>query len=268
MRKFESGEFEFTVKPVKPSQERAVDPVPLHLMLPKDRTPEEQAERDEENTVRARRRAVRQVRYLCKALGADHLATLTSREVIDDLSKIKKVFDRFRRSVADRFPNWRYVCAYEKQERGAWHLHLAVKGRQDVNFLRRCWYRALGGTGDEKGQESPGACNVRGPRRRWGADGAKWRAARLASYIAKYIGKELDDREQRSGAKSYWVSRGIATPEPVRVWLPARTVLDAIQDAVKVAVAHGVREAWSVWLSQDQMCLQVSGRWWEPEIPF
>jgi hypothetical protein len=37
-----------------------------------------------------------------------------------------------------------YVAVLERQQRGALHPHLAVKGFQDVRLLRRCWYKIVG----------------------------------------------------------------------------------------------------------------------------
>lgn len=64
-----------------------------------------------------------------------------------DIGQLKRDFDAFRRLVTARYPDWKYVAAREKQDRGAWHLHLAVQGRQDLNYLRTCWYKVLGCVG-------------------------------------------------------------------------------------------------------------------------
>jgi hypothetical protein len=63
---------------------------------------------------------------------------------------------RLRRALSRSGCSMPYVAVLERQQRGALHPHLAVKGFQDVRLLRRCWYKIVG-----NGQ---GQVNVRGPR--------------------------------------------------------------------------------------------------------
>jgi len=37
-----------------------------------------------------------------------------------------------------------YAAVLECQKRGAIYPHLAVRGFQDIRFLRRCWYKIVG----------------------------------------------------------------------------------------------------------------------------
>lgn len=76
-----------------------------------------------------------------------------------------------------------FVAIRERPERGAFHLHVAVCGRQDIKYLRRCWYIALGASPDAEGDQTPGAVNVKGPSKRWGGQGYQWRADKLAGYL-------------------------------------------------------------------------------------
>ena len=46
---------------------------------------------------------------------------------------------KFIRLVHTYFPEWLYVCVMERQERGAIHFHLGVKGYQGVDLLRSLW---------------------------------------------------------------------------------------------------------------------------------
>jgi hypothetical protein len=94
----------------------------------------------------------------------------------------------------------------EYQKRGAIHLHIAVKGFQDVRLLRRCWYKVVG-----NGQ---GQVNVKGPRP--GSSPVK-----LARYLSKYIGKDLDAHPREAGENRYFCSLGINVPtERYEVVLP------------------------------------------------
>jgi hypothetical protein len=90
-----------------------------------------------------------------------------------------------------------YVAVLERQQRGALHPHLAVKGFQDVRLLRRCWYKIVG-----NGQ---GQVNVRGPR-------AGSSPVKLARYISKYISKDFDNMPRDFEEHRYFCSLGLHVP--------------------------------------------------------
>lgn len=120
---------------------------------------------------------------------------------------------RFARSAGRLLGHY---CGVIELKNGGYHLHVAVKGWQPLVAMRRLWYRSLGGTGDERGQDTPGSLNVK----MFGARGGRGVAAprAIAGYIAKYIGKD-------AGAlppcrKAYFTSRGIAAPEVRRFVMP------------------------------------------------
>ncbi|MFP3354636.1 hypothetical protein R0K04_25115, partial [Pseudoalteromonas sp. SIMBA_153] len=62
---------------------------------------------------------------------------------MQDKARAKRDFDRFRRRVS-RVADFHYVAVLERQERGAWHVHIAVKGRQNYRVLRRIWLSVVG----------------------------------------------------------------------------------------------------------------------------
>ncbi len=70
--------------------------------------------------------------------------TLTYRENVTDYKQTCSDLSRFVRKVKRELPGWVYVAIPEKQKRGAWHWHMAVIGRQDVNLLRECWRAVVG----------------------------------------------------------------------------------------------------------------------------
>lgn len=213
----------------------------------------------EKNHARACRRAKQSVRWRIKGQSLDHMLTLTIRENLTDRSALKAAWSRFLRLFQERNGgnDWPYVATVETQERGALHLHVAVKGRQDVHKIRGLWWRALGarvswskGVPTCEGSETPGNIDMRGPRNR----GSKWRARTLASYLAKYIGKEVD--AVGKSERKYWAPTGWVCPKRV-VYLKADTLLDAlIETADYFEAAAGF---WgSPWRSPDWSCLWVS----------
>ncbi|WP_435526467.1 hypothetical protein [Janthinobacterium kumbetense] len=115
------------------------------------------------------------------------------------------------------------------------HFHVAVAGRQMYALLRSIWQSILGRgpNGEQMGQ-------VRDPHRfGFGVTGAH----KIASYIAKYCGKEMQCRALDQ--KRYFRSRGIVVPE-VDVWrVPFCTnMLSAAQVAFQALSGHHVY-AWS-----------------------
>lgn len=202
-----------------------------------------------ENKARAIRRAKQQVRFQVKAITADHLLTLTYRTKDDapmgDLGRLKVDWKRFCRLVREGLPasekfrahpgldSWKFVAIREKQDNGAYHLHVAVSGRQDINYLRRCWYVAAGGSQDDSGADTVGAVNVRGPSKRFGKPTYNWRPDKLAGYMTKYLYKTFDDIEEK-GSKRYWVGRHNDKFEVIKFWLSAQTYSDAVRETFRI----------------------------------
>jgi len=202
-------------------------------MQPKPRAARGESENREASEEFAARRARKTVRHRCKAIGADRLVTLTYRENMMDRARALKDFDRFRRRLS-KAQAFHYVAVMEQQQRGAIHFHIAVRGRQCYALLRSIWQSVLGQ--DEEGRQR-GQVNVRDPHRfGFGQTGHH----KLASYIAKYCGKQMDVRDLNE--KRYFCSRGIVIPEVERWRLPGVTnMLDACLAAYDAATGHSLR---------------------------
>lgn len=187
-----------------------------------------ESENREANEDDAGRRAKKNVRHCCKAIGADRMVTLTYRENMTDREQALKHWKAFCRRLG-RVKDFHYVAVIEEQERGALHFHVAVSGRQSYALLRSIWQSILGT--DVEGRQM-GQVNVRDPHRfGFGMKGAH----KLASYIAKYCGKEMNSRDLNQ--KRYFRSRGVVVPE-VEVWrLGCTNMLDACKAAF--AAVHG-----------------------------
>lgn len=225
------------------------------LDLPRGvRTDEEQAERDAENRQRASKRARQNVRHLVKSVWADHMLTFSYRDNVGDRERVASDWKEFVRLFRVRYSEWRYVAVLERQERGAFHIHVAVDGKQDIRWLLRCWLLAIGQPAEDVsawlvggvklGEGSFGAVNVQGPRRRWGGTGKQWKRNQLAGYLTKYIGKEFEDADKH--AKKYWHSRNVERPIVQRFWLSAATFAEAVAEAHDLIYFSGVT-ALSMW---------------------
>lgn len=197
---------------------------------------------DRERRMRSVRRAKQSMKRRVYALCPDRMLTLTKRGKFADIDAAWAAWSRFER-ICSRFfgERWKYVVVPEQHSDGTYHLHVALKGFFDVGMLRRFWYRALGGTGRETGEQTPGSVNIAPVR-----VGGRTRL-RIASYLRKYMGKDL--AACAAGRRSFAASRGLV---PVRIarW---REPIHLGRDAVSVvtrrirALVGNVTLEWFEW---------------------
>lgn len=266
LTKFKNGGFELAVtNPITPHHQFQ-EPYPVRPIFNKyySDKPYQKIELSEEqkiaaNLARSVRRARQKIRHTIKSLEADHMITLTYRENMQDVDRLKADFKRFVRMITARYPDWKYVAVKETQERGALHLHLAVKGRQPLSYLRKCWYVAIGGSIDDSGLNTKGQVDVRPPSRFSGRQGksARWKVEKLAGYLTKYLGKELEGAAEHH-AKRYWHSKTIIKPCTYKFWLGATNFRDAITESHNLVHARGASNL-SIWASDDWQNIWISG---------
>lgn len=199
----------------------------------------DRAERERRNRERACGRARRVVRRTCKAMGATTLLTLTYRACETDLPRVKLDLKLFAQRMQRLYPEFCFVAAFEKQKRGAWHMHLAcrklpaelpakrgVKVRS-FNVIRAVWQDVVkerGGNIDV----SQRAASIRS-------------AARIASYIAGYIAKDFPEGEKWTNR--YAVYGGAMEDLPdgrsaLKVRPPKELVLGFVDSAIE-AISTG-----------------------------
>lgn len=128
---------------------------------------------------------------------ADHLLTLTYRANVTDFNQATSDLSRFVRKVKVKLPGWVYIGVAERQERGAWHWHLAVCGRQDVDLLRACWLDIVG----------EGNIDVSAPKGK-----SKFRELALVKYLGKYLAKGFSSTDRNLNARRFRASLGIEVP--------------------------------------------------------
>ena len=156
-------------------------------------------EKAEENRERATRRARTKVRRLAKFKGLTTLLTLTYRENMTDRARCMHDLDKFIKRVRRVCAGFEYIAVLETQKRGAWHVHLAVQKVQShylnkgvlvrsYDLLRSMW---RGVVGADNG-------NVDVSRNKK----ISRSAARLASYLSKYIGKQFHESIKHQNAYS------------------------------------------------------------------
>lgn len=192
------------------------------------------------------RRAKQKVRHLCKAMIVNSLWTLTYRENVQDRELVLRHLDRFRRAVARVLGEWRYIAVLERQERGAYHVHLAthalpsriVQGGVKVkswNVMRAIWRRIVGDLGGNFDEAKRKRRNGNGHKTIAGA-GA------IARYIAGYVAKDM--HESPLNRKRYSRSDGVEVPEAYRALFPGDESMAELIALAYAAVGERITGAW------------------------
>jgi hypothetical protein len=194
-------------------------------------TPSELLDRAADNRERATRRARTKVRRLVKWKQLTTMLTLTYQENMTDRARMARDLDVFIKRIRRILPDWQYLAVFEKQKRGAWHAHLAiapikshylVRGMlvRSYDLLRSIWRGVIGAGG-----------NVDVKRARAGRSISK-----LASYLAKYIGKSFGDLNAQKHENSYRCS-GRDLPDVICERLLGATQLDAVRALIDLCQA-------------------------------
>ena len=189
--------------------QRKIEKLLANKLLWPDHTPEEL---EAASLKASANRAKSKVRRLCKVMGADCMLTLTYRENVTDLVKAKRHLKEFVRRVTRTIPGFRAVCAFERQERGAWHVHMACEcvpaslvrdgvKLKSFNVLRAIWRSVTAESGGNV-DVSQGGYKKRSP-------------ARIASYLSKYLMKAFEEGDKGSNR---WTRFGdIECPKPLKL---------------------------------------------------
>lgn len=218
--------------------------------IKKQRAARGESENREVNDDIASRNAKKNVRLKCKTLGVDRMVTLTYRENMVDRATALKHWDLFRRRLG-KHKQFRYVAVIEEQARGALHFHVAVTGRQMYALLRSIWQSILGLGPDG---EQMGQVNVRDPNK-FGFNNKG--NHRIASYIAKYCGKEMQCRDLNQ--KRYFASKGIPVPDVQSYWIEAKDMLGAVQAAFAALAGYDLT-GMQTWCNNGlEVCYLATG---------
>lgn len=187
------------------------------MLDPSVLTDEERQQLDDERRQRSLRKAAMRAKTTCRRViiteGFNELMTLTYREDQPDRELCKVHFKewvrRMKRALGGAF---RYCAAFEKQDRGSMHVHLAThklpKHVEHKGVKIEAWklgtrvWRSI--VGDDNG-----LCFVGGKKRgRWHR---KWTLAKMAAYVSKYIMKDYEDAPAESNR--YSRSNGVEVGE-------------------------------------------------------
>lgn len=266
----ERFQYHVKVQPVADRLEFSIRPVDTRLQaLAHDRAMLGTPVRGRVNTLaadpldsirRSKLRARSMVRLLALEMRIDRMFTFTIRYTGEpvEYETVLKAWDTFRRMVERCYPTFRYLATPELQRNGQWHIHAGTRGFLNVNILRRCWQSALNRVLGRSqlltsGADSPGHVHVgnKGPVR---GDGAR-KSSKIAGYIAKYIGKNMDLAMNR---KKYFHSYGVKITQAQRRWLEADTRDGALLEVMGLygilEPSVGLFDGWDVKVWNRDAC--------------
>lgn len=178
----------------------------------------DRVQRDADNLKSAAQRAKTACRRIIKAEGFNEMGTLTYRENQTDRELCKKHFKEFIRRMKKAFGGeFRYCASFEKQDRGAMHVHLAMHkfpAHLDVRYKgvkvaawrvgTQIWRDIVG---KDNGLFFVGAKPKFGHKRNRNLSLAK-----MAAYVSKYIMKDYE--EAGVGSNRYSRSNGVPVSKP------------------------------------------------------
>lgn len=228
----------------------------------KPRAKRGESENREKSISNSCQRARKNLRLKVKAIGGDHMLTLTYRENMEDRARAAADFKEFVRRVnrlkSKALRKLDYVAVLETQERGAWHIHCAVHGWQHVQVLRAIWLEVVGkgnGNIDVQGPRSKGSDRVRGVHQ-------------IADYLSKYITKDSD--ETALNKKRYWASKGIVVPDRVTLgaWDEGQED-EALTAAFRWLAENCNMQGVAAYVSHGRGCFwfATADRWYAPTDP-
>lgn len=178
------------------------------MLDPSCLTPEQAEELAEEKRAKALKSAAMRAKTTCRRViiteGFNELMTLTYRVNQEDRELAKRHFKEWvRRMKAALGGSFRYCAAFEKQDRGSMHVHLAThklpkhgtrKGVKIKAFdLGTSIWRSIVG-------KDNGLCFVGGKKH--GKFRRKWTLAKMAAYVSKYITKDYESAPAESNRYS------------------------------------------------------------------
>lgn len=218
---FKAGGYEVTISPID------IERVGSVLDGLNNTGKREKGEQKANDIVRSKQRAKTQVRYLIKSIGCDRLLTLSIREGADNFTSLDEwsvCWAKFKKLCSKALGHdLHYVAVPEKHTKGNYHLHVAIAGHINIKMIRRFWYMALGGRGNEAGAFTPGQVDISFKKHLTRLQ----RLSGCARYVSKYIVKQDDIVEFNK--KRYWSSKH-NLPDVRRYVLSGVNVYDALNE--------------------------------------
>jgi hypothetical protein len=203
-------------------------------------------EKRQKHALKSAQRAKSQCRWVIKSQGLNEMLTLTYKVNQLDRELCKKHFKEWvRRMKVALGGEFVYCAAFERQERGAMHVHVACRKLPQHGIIRATKIKAFQlGTRIWRDivKELGGMCFV-GGNTKHGGKRRNLSLAKLAAYVSKYIMKDYADAPSESNR--YSRSNGLVLPKSQRTVFHGLTMGEMIELVFQcsdgdVIVSHSV----------------------------
>jgi hypothetical protein len=215
----------------------------------------------EERRLKSLRSSARRAKTMCRRViiteGFDELLTLTYRENQTDRDLCKQHFEKWYRRMKKALGGFRFCASFERQERGAMHVHIATHKLPQHAVHKgvkiKAWELGTRIWRDIVGANN-GLCFVGGkgrfglPRRRQAG------LAKMAAYVSKYIMKDFENAPEETNRYSRSNGTVVGKVEKMRLKCTLRELIEVTfeQGEGDVVIAHRVSK-WSdgLWLCTE-----------------
>jgi len=139
---------------------------------------------------------------MCRANENPVLVTLTFAENVVVFKEAHKRWDRLLKRIRRRWPDLHGVGVWQRQKRGAWHLHCVVPHRLAIAVFREMAVACGFGTFvNLEYIHRPGKL-VNGFKQK--GSSYLWTPERVANYLTRYLTREQDNGELHAKVVCYW----------------------------------------------------------------
>jgi hypothetical protein len=204
----------------------------------------------ERSAQKAAARARLKCRHKIKHASLTQMLTLTYRENMGDLSRMRRDFAAWLRIMRRQIKGFRAVYGFERQDRGAWHVHVACDRLPFLMQYKGCKVQSWKvGTAIWRGiVPTGGMCFVGGRKGRLNRGVS---SGKIAAYIAGYLTK---DNAAGEGGRRMWDStQGLTPPPCITMELPPMDIGDAVGLAFELhtgerVLKHLICKSGDMWL--------------------
>ncbi len=204
----------------------------------------------ERSVLKAAARARRNCRHKIKHASFTQMLTLTYRENMADLSRMRTDFHAWMRIMRRLIPGFRAVYGFERQGRGAWHVHIACDRLPFLMQYKGCKVQSwkVGTAVWRSVVPAGGMCFVGGRKGRLNRGAS---SGKIAAYIAGYLTK--DNAAGESGRRMWDSTQGLTAPPCVTMELPPMDIGDAVGLAFELhsgerVLKHLICKSGDMWL--------------------
>lgn len=207
-------------------------------------------------------RARRSCRQKIKHSGMTQLLTLTYRENMEDLKRMRRDMAAWLRIMRRLIPGFRAVYGFEQQGRGAWHCHIATDKLPMLLQYKGCKVQSwrVGTAVWRSVVPGGGLCFVGGRGGRFNRYNS---AGKIAGYISKYLTK--DNAAGQAGKRMWDGTQNLTPPAAVTFDLPEMDFGDAISLAFELrpgedVLRHQIVSEGRLWMLYTEPVGEVYGK--------